>query len=122
MAQWLFDLAKKVDEKTVDGNYIMPQAQLHYIDCKPMIMYDEHHVDRIHAQHMMSDENLKYIPEIDVDKMVSIRLAEGITDEIMRLHGDKIEKEVHTGPYGNQTCYSLDVYVCKPKKRGPGPV
>lgn len=81
-------------------------------------MYDQWNVDKIHAQHMVSEEQLRYIPDIDVDKLVAVRLSEGITDEIMKLHKDEIKKEEHTGTFGNQILYSLDVYVCKGKKKG----
>ena len=117
MAGWLLKLAKKVDEKTVDDKLIMPAAQLHFIDNPPIILYNEQTVDKIHAQHMMSEEQFRYARDIDIDKLVSIRLAEGITDEIMKLHKDEIKKEEHTGTFGNQTLYSLDVYVCKARRK-----
>lgn len=117
VAGWLMNLAKKVDEKTVDDKLIMPAAQLHFLDSPPIILYDEQRIDKIHAQHMISEEQLKYIPDVNVDKMITIRLAEGITDEIMKLHKDEIKKEEHTGTFGNQTLYSLDVYVCKARRK-----
>ena len=113
MAGWLLKLAKKTDNSTYyrELSYIPPVPPME------LISYDQWNVDKIHAQHMVSDEQLKYIPDIDVDKMISIRLAEGITDEIMKLHKDDIKKEEHTGTFGNQTLYSLDVYVCKARRK-----
>lgn len=120
VAGWLMNLAKKVDEKTVDDKLIMPAAQLHFLDSPPIILYDEQRIDKIHAQHMMSDEQYRYARDIDIDKLVSIRLAEGITDEILKHHKDEIKKEEHVGQYGNQTLYSLDLYICKPRKKEGG--
>ena len=118
VAGWLMNLAKRVDEKTVDDKLIMPAAQLHFIDSPPIILYDEQRIDKIHAQHMMSDEQYRYARDIDIDKLVSIRLAEGITDEILKHHKDDIKKEVVHNPYGDSTVYSLDIYICKGKKKG----
>ena len=114
MAGWFMKLAKKTDNST----YYRELSYVPQIPPVELISYDQWNVDKIHAQHMMSEEQLRYIPDIDVDKLVCIRLAEGITDEIMKLHKDEIKKEEHTGTFGNQTLYSLDVYVCKGKKKG----
>lgn len=118
VAGWLMNLAKKVDGKTVDDKLIMSAAQLHFIDNPPIILYNEQTVDKIHAQHMIPEEQFRYARDIDIDKLVSIRLAEGITDEILKHHKDEIKKEEHVGQYGNQTVYSLDIYICKGKKKG----
>ena len=116
MAGWLLKLAKKTDNSTYyrELSYIPPVPPVE------LITYDQWNIDKIHAQHMISEEQLKYIPDVNVDKMIAIRLAEGITDEIMKLHKDEIKKEEHTGTFGNQTLYSLDVYVCKPRKKEGG--
>lgn len=118
VAGWLMNLAKKVDEKTVDDKLIMPAAQLHFIDNPPIILYDEQKIDKIHAQHMISEEQVRYARGIDIDKLVSVRLAEGITDEILKHHKDDIKKEVVHNSYGDSTVYSLDIYICKGKKKG----
>ena len=113
LAGWLMNLAKKTDNSTY-------YRELSYIPQVPpveLITYDQWNIDKIHAQHMISEEQLKYIPDVNVDKMIAIRLAEGITDEIMKLHKDEIKKEEHTGTFGNQTLYSLDVYVCKARRK-----
>ena len=113
MAGWLLKLAKKTDNSTYyrELSYIPPVPPVE------LITYDQWNIDKIHAQHMISEEQLKYIPDVNVDKMIAIRLAEGITDEIMKLHKDEIKKEEHTGTFGNQTLYSLDVYVCKARRK-----
>lgn len=113
MAGWLLKLAKKTDNSTYyrELSYIPPVPPVE------LITYDQWNIDKIHAQHMISEEQLKYVSDINVDKMVAIRLAEGITDEIMKLHKDEIKKEEHTGTFGNQTLYSLDVYVCKARRK-----
>ena len=106
-------LAKKTDSSTY-------YRELSYIPQVPpveLITYDRWNIDKIHAQHMISDEQVRYAGDINIDKLVSIRLAEGITDEIMKLHKDEIKKEEHTGTLGNQTLYSLDVYVCKARRK-----
>lgn len=117
MAEWLLNLAERVDGNTVKDKMIYPAAQMYFPDSKPLILYDEQRVDKIHAQHIMSDEMMRYTRDIDVDKLIKVRLAEGITDEIMKLKEDEIKKEEIPGAYGIQTVYSLDVYVCRPKKK-----
>ena len=113
VAGWLLNLAKKVDNKTVEDKCTYPTAQLHFLDQQPIIMYDQYHVEKIHAQHMLSRDTLMFSKNYDMDEYVRQSIVRGISEELMKLYGDRIKTE--DIPEGR--IYSLDVYVCKPTKK-----
>ena len=49
----------------------------------------------------------------DMDEYVSNSIVRGVSEELMKLYGDRIKTE--DIPEGR--IYSLDVYVCKPTKK-----
>ena len=113
VAGWLLNLAKKVDSKTVEDKCTYPTAQLHFLDQQPIIMYDKYHVEKIHAQHMLSRDTLMFSKNYDMDEYVRQSIVRGVSEELMKLYGDRIKTE--DIPEGR--IYSLDVYVCKPTKK-----
>ena len=113
VAGWLLNLAKKVDSKTVEDKCTYPAAQLHFLDQPPIIMYDQYHVEKIHAQHMLSRDTLMFSKNYDMEKYVSESLARCLANELLKLYGDNIKKEEDY----NGRIYSLDMYVCKPTKK-----
>ena len=116
VAEWLLNLADKMDGKTVKDKMVYPAAQMYFPDPKPIILYDGHNIDKIQARHVVTDEQMRYAGDLDMDKFVAIKLTEGIASEIMKLKKDEIEKKEMYEPYGKSTMYLLDVYVCKPRK------
>ena len=113
VAGLLLNLARKVDDKTVESKCTHPAAQLHFLDSPPIIMYDEYHVEKIHAQHMLSRDTLMFSKNFNMDEYVSTSIVRGVSEELMKLYGDRIKTE--DIPEGR--IYSLDVYVCKPQKK-----
>ena len=113
VAGWLLNLAKKVDSKTVEDKCTYPSAQLHFLDQQPIIMYDKYNVEKIHAQHMLSRDTLMFSKNYNMDEYVSQSIVRGVSEELMKLYGDRIKTE--DTPEGR--IYSLDVYVCKPTKK-----
>ena len=113
VAGWLLNLAEKVDSKTVEDKCTYPSAQLHFLDQQPIIMYDKYHVEKIHAQHMLSRDTLMFSKNYDMDEYVRQSIVRGISEELMKLYGDNIKRDEE--PTGR--IYSLDVYVCKPTKK-----
>lgn len=116
LSKWFLDTAKKLDEKTVMNNsFVIPSST------QPIITYDEYHVDKIHAQHMISDATLDaYRHNLDFDVDDTIR--RGLIDEISKIiydsHKDDVKKTFHAdSPYNPSTLFTLDVYVCKPQKK-----
>ena len=113
VAGLLLNLARKVDDKTVESKCTYPAAQLHFLDQQPIIMYDKYNVEKIHAQHMLSRDTLMFSKNYNMDEYVSQSIIRGVSEELMKLYGDRIKTE--DTPEGR--IYSLDVYVCKPTKK-----
>lgn len=113
VAGWLLNLARKVDDKTVESKCTHPASQIHFLDQPPIIMYDQYHVEKIHAQHMLSRDTLMFSKNFNMDEYVSTSLARCIADELLKLYVDNIKQEEDY----NGRIYSLDMYVCKPTRK-----
>ena len=111
LSKWFLDTAKKLDEKTVMNNsFVIPPST------QPIIMYDEYHIDKIHAQHMMGNEILdtyRHNISLNVDEMIKHRLVDEISKMIYDSHKDEVKETF----YNESTVFTLDVYVCKPQKK-----
>ena len=121
VAGLLLNLARKVDGKTVESKCTYPAAQLHFLDSPPIITYDEHHVEKIHAEHMISDAKLdayRHNLDFDVDDIIRRGLIDEISKIIYDSHKDDVKKTFRAdSPYNPSTLFTLDVYVCKPQKK-----
>ena len=116
LSKWFLDTAKKLDEKTVmNDSFVIP------LSTQPIIMYDEYHIDKIHAQHMIGNEILdtfRHNISLNVDEMIKHKLVEEISKMIYDSHKDEVKETLHTdSPYNPSTLFTLDVYVCKPQKK-----
>ena len=116
LSKWFLDTAKKLDSDTVNDNCVIPIPSRN----EPIIMYDQYHVDKIHAQYQISDMMFDTYRKMEgydgfIEERIPEILARGIAEEIMKAHKDEIKKtqlELIDGPL-----YSLDVYVCRPQKK-----
>ena len=116
LSKWFLDIAKKLDSDTVNDNCVIPIPSRN----EPIIMYDQYHVDKIHAQYQISDMMFDTYRKMEgydgfIEERIPEILARGIAEEIMKAHKDEIKKtqlELIDGPL-----YSLDVYVCRPQKK-----
>ena len=116
LSKWFLDTAKKLDEKTVNDNCVIPIPSRN----EPIIMYDEYHIDKIHAQHMISNEILDTFrhKSLNVDETIKHKLVDEISKMIYDSHKDEVKETLHTdSPYNPSTLFTLDVYVCKPQKK-----
>ena len=117
LSKWFLDTAKKLDEKTVNDNCVIPIPSRN----EPIIMYDPYHVDTIHSQYMMSNEMLdryRHNISLNVDEMIKHRLVDEISKMIYDSHKDEIKETLYTDSYFNDsTVFTLDIYVCKPQKK-----
>ena len=116
LSKWFLDTAKKLDEKTVmNDSFAIP------LSTQSIIMYDEYHIDKIHAQHMIGNEILdtyKHNIGLNVDEMIKHKLVDEISKMIYDSHKDEVKETLHTdSPYNPSTLFTLDVYVCKPQKK-----
>ena len=116
LSKWFLDTAKKLDEKTVtNDSFAIP------LSTQPIIMYDEYHIDKIHAQHMIGNEILdtfRHNISLNVDEMIKHKLVDEISKMIYDSHKDEVKETLHTdSPYNPSTLFTLDVYVCKPQKK-----
>lgn len=116
LSKWFLDTAKKLDEKTVmNDSFVIP------LSTQPIIMYDEYHIDKIHAQHMIGNEILdtfRHNISLNVDEMIKHKLVDEISKMIYDSHKDEVKETLHTdSPYNPSTLFTLDVYVCKPQKK-----
>lgn len=116
LSKWFLDTAKKLDEKTVmDNSFVIPPSS------QPIIMYDTYHIDKLHAQNMISNATLdayRHNVSFNVDEMIKHRLVDEISTMIYDSHKDEIKETLHAdSPYNESTIFSLDVYVCKPQKK-----
>lgn len=118
LSKWFLDIAKKLDESTVNDNCTTIQLPS---SAQPIIMYDTYHIEKIHAQHMMSDTTLdayRLNLSFDVDDMIRRRLIDEISKIIYDSHKDDVKKTLLVNsPYNPSTLFTLDVYVCKPQKK-----
>ena len=113
LAKMFFNLAEKMDKNFVeDKTILIPGPSLMPLE-QPIIMYDKYHVEKIHAQHMLSRDTLMFSKNYDMDEYVRQSIVRGISEELMKLYGDNIKRDEE--PTGR--IYSLDVYVCKPTKK-----
>ena len=83
-------------------------------------MYDQYHVDRIHAQYQISDIMFDTYRKMEgYDGIFEERIPEiltmGIAEEIMKVYKDEIKKTQLISM--DAPLYYLDVYVCKPQKK-----
>ena len=116
LSKWFLDTAKKLDSDTVNDNCVIPIPSRN----EPIIMYDQYHVDKIHAQYQISNTMFDTYRKMDgydgfIEERIPELLARGIAEEIMKDHKDEIKKtklELIDGQL-----YYLDVYVCKPQKK-----
>ena len=116
LSKWFLDTAKKLDEKTVmNDSFVIPPST------QPIIMYDEYHIDKIHAQHMIGNEILdtfRHDIRLNVEEMIKHKLVDEISKMIYDSHKDEVKETLHTdSPYNPSTLFTLDVYVCKPQKK-----
>ena len=116
LSKWFLDTAKKLDESTVMNNsFVIPPST------QPIIMYDQYHIEKIHAQHMISNATLdsyRHNVSLNVDEMIKHRLVDEISKVIYDSHKDEVKETLHAdSPWNESTLYSLDVYVCKPQKK-----
>lgn len=118
LSKWFLDTAKKLDERTVYDN--CTTIQLPSMN-ENIIMYDQYHVDKIHAQHQIANVTLdsyKQCVGMNVGDMICRKLTDAIADEIIKNYAGDIKKtQMADSPYNESTLYSLDVYVCKPTKK-----
>lgn len=112
LSKWFLDTAKKLDSDTVNDNCVIPIPSRN----EPIIMYDQYHVDKIHAQHMIGNEILdtyRHNISFNVDEMIKHRLVDEISKMIYDSHKDEVKETF----YNESTIFSLDIYVCKPQKK-----
>ena len=111
LSKWFLDTAKKLDEKTVmNDSFVIP------LSTQPIIMYDEYHIDKIHAQHMIGNEILdtyKHDIRLNVEEMIKHKLVDEISKMIYDSHKDEVKETF----YNESTIFSLDICVCKPQKK-----
>lgn len=116
LSKWFLDIAKKLDSNIVNDNCTIPIPSMN----NPIIMYDRNHVDRIHAQHQISNTMFDIYRRIEgydgfIEERIPEILTKGIAEEIMKVHKDEIKKTQLA--YMDGLLYSLDVYICKPTKK-----
>ena len=112
LSKWFLDTAKKLDEKTVNDNCVIPIPSRN----EPIIMYDEYHIDKIHAQHMIDNiilDAYKHNISLNVDEMIKHKLVDEISKMIYDSHKDEVKETF----YNESTIFSLDICVCKPQKK-----
>ena len=113
LAKMFFNLAEKMDKNFVeDKTILMPGPALIPLE-PPIIMYDQYHVEKIHAQHMLSRDTLMFSKNYDMERYVSESLARCLANELLKLYGDNIKQEEDY----NGRIYSLYMYVCKPTRK-----
>ena len=117
LSKWFLDTAKKLDNETVNDYCTIPLPSRN----EPFIVYDQYHVDKIHAQHQIANVTLdsyKKCAGINAEDMICRKLTEAIADEIFKNYAGDIKKvQMADSPWNESTLYSLDVYVCKPTKK-----
>ena len=118
LSKWFLDAAKKLDTNTVNDNCTIPIPIPSRNE--PIIMYDQYHVNKIHAQYQVSDimfDTYRRMEGYDgfFEERVPEILTRGIAEEIMKVHKDEIKKAQLISM--DAPLYYLDVYVCKPQTK-----
>ena len=85
LSKWFRDTAKKLDSDTVNDNCVIPIPSRN----EPIIMYDQYHVDKIHAQYQISNTMFDTYRKMDgydgfIEERIPEILARGIAEEIMK--------------------------------------
>ena len=116
LSKWFLDIAKKLDSDTVNDNCVIPIPSRN----EPIIMYDQYHVDKIHAQYQISDMMFDTYRKMEgydgfFEERIPEILTRGIAEEIMKVYKDEIKKTQLISM--DAPLYYLDVYVCKPQKK-----
>ena len=116
LSKWFLDTAKKLDSNTVNDNCVIPISSRN----EPIIMYDQYHVNKIHAQYQISNTMLDTYRRMEgYDNFIEERIPEILTreiaEEIMKTYKSEIKKTQLASM--DNLLYSLDVYVCKPQKK-----
>ena len=116
LSKWFLDTAKKLDSDTVNDNCVIPIPSRN----EPIIMYDQYHVNKIHAQHQISNTMFDRYSRMEgyddfIEERIPEILARGIAEEIMKAHKDEIKKTQLISM--DAPLYYLDVYVCKSQKK-----
>ena len=116
LSKWFLDTAKKLDSDTVNDNCVIPIPSRN----EPIIMYDQYHVNKIHAQHQISNTMLDRYSRMEgydgfIEERIPEILTRGIAEEIMKVYKDEIKKTQLASM--DNILYSLDIYVCKPQKK-----
>ena len=116
LSKWFLDTAKKLDSNTVNDNCTIPIPSRN----EPIIMYDQYHVDKIHAQYQISDMMFDTYRKMEgydgfFEERIPEILTSGIAEEIMKVYKDEIKKTQLISM--DAPLYYLDVYVCKPQKK-----
>ena len=116
LSKWFLDTAKKLDSDTVNDNCVIPIPSRN----EPIIMYDRNHVNKIHAQHQISNTMLDRYRRMEgydgfIEERIPEILTRGIAEEIMKVYKDEIKKTQLASM--DNILYSLDIYVCKPQKK-----
>lgn len=114
LSKWFLDTAKKLDKETVNSEMIA----LPKLDTHPITLYDIHHVDKIRGQYSISsieEMRMQNIGGFNLENEIYYRIAQGITEEIMKNYSENIEVQYKADM--DTKIYSLDLYVCKPQKK-----
>ena len=111
LSKWFLDTAKKLDSDAVNDNCAIIEH---------ITMYDQYHVDKIHAQYQISDMMFDTYRKMEgydgfFEERIPEILTSGIAEEIMKVYKDEIKKTQLISM--DAPLYYLDVYVCKPQKK-----
>lgn len=117
LSKWFLNTAKKLDEKTVNREMCLPMMSS---SLPSMICYDQYHIDKVHAQYMISNTMMDTYGRMKgyegfIEERIPEILTRGLAEEIMKVHKDEIKKTQLASMDG--TIYELDVYMCKPQKK-----
>ena len=105
LSKWFLDTAKKLDSDAVNDNCAIIEH---------ITMYDHYNVDKICAQHEISNVTLDSYRSFIEERIPEI-LTRVIAEEIMKVYKDEIKKTQLISM--DAPLYYLDVYVCKPQKK-----
>ena len=116
LSKWFLDTAKKLDSDTVNDNCVIPIP----LRNEPIIMYDQYHVNKIHAQYQIPNTMFDIYSRMEgydgfIEERIPGILTMGIAEEIMKVYKDEIKKTQLISM--DAPLYYLDVYVCKPTKK-----
>ena len=114
LSKWFLDTAKKLDKETVNGEMFVPPVSPR----QTLIVYDQYHIDKIRGQYSISsieEMRMQNIGGFNLENEIYYRIAQGITEEIMKNYSENIEVQYKADM--DTKIYSLDLYVCKPQKK-----